>query len=204
MATFRDAGALAEDPGFIRQVRVALMVAGGTVAIEDRSQYPDSTMFNLRRSLAINVLQDPDLWARRFASIVQYDARVRASAPTADGPDPAPVDDMLLAGLIYWVWNAVSGAGPAITPPPETGGGEVPLSGAGGLEVGAGPAPEAAVVPHPVSGVGRILGAALGPPLPLRTEGDEEQVQPRHPVPPPGAPGGWPGMSPWNQGVATP
>lgn len=179
MATFREAGALAEDPGFVRQVKVALMVAGGTVAIEDRSQYPDSTMFSLRRSLAINVLQDPDLWARRFAAIVQYDERVRATAPTADNATPAPVDDFLLAGLIYWVWNAVAGAGPALTPAPQTPSGG-PVS-----------------VPHPSSGVDRILGPALGEALPLRTEGDEEQVQLRAPVTPPGAPSGWPGVTPW-------
>lgn len=181
MATFREAGAFAEDPGFIRQVKVALMVAGGTVAIEDRSQYPDSTMFAQRRTLAVNVLQDPELWARRFAAIVQYDARVRAAAPSADNPTPTPVDDFLLAGLIYWVWNAVSGSGPSITPPPD-------------------PQPVTVeVVPHPSTGLRRVLGAATGPPLPVRTEGDEEQIQLRAPVPPPGAPPGWPGGAPWGR-----
>jgi hypothetical protein len=183
MATFAEAGAHAKDPAFIQQVTVALIVAAGTVAIEDRSQYTDSTMFNQRRSLAINVLQDPDLWAHRFASIVQYDARVRAAAPSGMDPAPAPVDDMLLAGLIYWVWNAVSGAGPSLTPPPED------------------PAPVAAAAPvavrHPVSGVARLMGAPAGDPLNLRTEGDAEQIQLRQPVLPPGAPPGWPGMPPW-------
>lgn len=192
---FAAAGTYAEDPGFVRQVKVALMVAGGSVAIEDRSQYPDSTMFSLRRSLAINVLQDPDLWARRFAAIVQYDPRVRAAAPTADNPTPAPVDDFLLAGLIYWTWNAVSGAGASLTPPPDTP--APPNAPAAGL------AP--VVVAHPTSGVGRLLGAPLGAPLDLRTEGDVEQIQLRRPVLPPGAPPGWPGMSPWqSEGVATP
>lgn len=204
MASFADAGAHSEDPTFLRQVKVALMVAGGTVAIEDRSQYTDSTMFSLRRSLAVNVLQDPDGWARRFASVVQYDPRVRASAPAVDGPAPAPVDDMLLAGIIYWVWNAVAGAGPSLTAPPVTPaeGGDAPLSGDGGLVV-SGPASSMlpVVVPHPVSGVERILGAPQGPPLNLRTEGDEEQIQPRHPVTPPGAAPGWPGMSPWHEAL---
>jgi hypothetical protein len=202
VATFRDAGALAEDPAFIRQVKVALMVAGGTVAIEDRSQYPDSAMFAQRRSLAINVLQDPDTWAHRFASIVQYDERVRAAAPTEANPTPAPVDDFLLAAIIYWTWNAVSGAGPAITPPPPSPpvSGDVPLAGGGGLVMST-PAQTPVLVPHPVSGVGRVLGAPNGQPLDLRTEGDVEQVQLRHPVRPPGAPAGWPGMSPWHEAL---
>lgn len=199
-ATFADAGAYAEDPTFLRQVKVALMIAGGTVAVEDRSQYPDSTMFALRRSLAINVLQDPDRWARIFASVVQFDPRVRAAAPTADDPTPPPVDDMLLSAVIFWTWNPVAGAGAALAaePPPDpvAAAGDVPLSAAGGLDAAV-PGPAPVLVPHPVSGVPRLMGAPLGPPLDLRTEGDVEQVQLRRPIPPPGAPAGWPGVAPW-------
>jgi hypothetical protein len=184
VATFAEAGAYAEDPTFIRQVKVALTVAGGTVAIEDRSQYPDSAMFSYRKTLAVNVLQDPYKWAGIFAVIVMYDDRVRAAAPTADNPNPPPVDDFLLAGIIYWTWNAVAGAGPSLLPPPASPDpftGQVSTSGEGGL-----------VVAGPV-----LVAHAVGKPLPVRTEGDEDQVQLRAPVPPPGAPAGWPGVPPW-------
>jgi hypothetical protein len=194
VATYSDAGAHARDDAFIRQVTVALITAAGTVAIEDRSQYPDSTMFALRRTLAVNVLQDPETWARRFAWIVQYDQRVRDVAPTADDPTPAPVDDNLLSGIIYWVWNAVSGAGPSLTPPPV-----IPEEPPPPVV-----AEEPVAVPHPVSGVTRLMGAPLGAPLPLRTEGDEQQIQLRHPVRPPGAPAGWPGVSPWHEALQRP
>jgi hypothetical protein len=213
VATFAEAGAYAEDPAFLRQVKVALMVAGGTVAIEDRSQYTDTTMFGMRRTLAVNVLQDPDRWARIFASIVMYDARVRAAAaPPTDGTPRVPVDDFLLSGIIYWTWNAVAGAGPAITPPPVTPPPPTPPPPDTPPDTpppDQPPPPDVPVgitlVAHPVTGVTRFLGAPSGDPLNLRTEGGEEQVQLRSPVPPPGAPRGWPGMSPWEQqGVATP
>src|SRR5436305_11418008 len=110
MADDYSAGAgRARDPAFLDRVTVALIVAAGTVAIEDRSQYPDSTMFNLRRTLAVNVLQDPVVWGQRFAWIVQYDQRCRQDDPTQQ------ITDDLLSGIIYWTWNAVAGAGPALT-----------------------------------------------------------------------------------------
>ncbi len=191
MPNFSEAGAHAKDPEFIQQVTVALIMAAGTVATEDRSQYPDSRMFNQRRSLAVNVLMDPETWAKRFAWIVQYDPRVRASAPSEAVPNPAPVKDSLLAGIIYWMWNAVSGAGPATIEPPTE-----PVQ-QDARQVAA----SAVLVPHPVSGVRRVMGAPLGDPLHLRTEGDEEQIQMRHPIRPPGAPADWPGVSPWDESL---
>jgi hypothetical protein len=180
VATFAEAGALAEDPAFVRRVTVALMLAGGTVAIEDRTQYTDSQIFAQRKTLAINVLQDPPAWARRFAWIVQYDARVRASAPSPDNPTPDPVPDEVLAALIYWVWNAVAGAGPASIPPP----GDEPVVAA--------PAERASVF-----GATVLAGSPAGAPTGVAVEGGGELVQPRRPVLPPGMPQGWPGRSPW-------
>lgn len=188
MPNFSEAGAHAKDAAFVQKVTVGLIIAAGTVAIEDRSQYPDSTMFALRRTLAVNVLQDPTTWGARFAWILQYDDRVRAEAWSEAEPNPTPISDDLLSGIIYWMWNAISGAGPSITPPPEAPAPDVPV----------------ALVPHPVSGVTRLLGAPAGEPLDLRTEGDEEQVQLRLPVPPPGAAPGWPGVSPWHRALQRP
>jgi hypothetical protein len=176
VATFDEAGALAEDPAFVRRVTVALILAGGTVAIEDRTQYTDTQTFAQRKTLAVNVLQDPPTWARRFAWIVQYDARVRDSA-AADG---APVSDALLAGIIYWVWNAVAGAGPAAIAPPS----DQPVTAA--------PAERASVF-----GATVLAGSPAGQPTGVAVEGGGELVQPRRPVLPPGMPQGWPHTSPW-------
>lgn len=177
MATFDEAGQLAEDPAFIRRVTVALMLAGGTVAIEDRTQYSNSEMFFQRRTLAVNVLQDPPTWARRFAWILQYDVRVRDSAAT----DGAPISDELLSAIIYWVWNAVAGAGPSTVPQPGPDG------------------PVTAAPPEQVSvfGASVLAGAPAAPATGVAVEGGAEMVQARRPVLPPGMPQGWPGTSPW-------
>jgi hypothetical protein len=175
VATFDEAGQLAEDPVFVRRVTVALILAGGTVAIEDRTQYTDSQIFAQRKTLAVNVLQDPKTWAARFAWIVQYDPRVRASVAGGD-----PVPDELLAGIIYWVWNAVAGAGPASIPPPDA------------EPVVAAPAERASVF-----GATVLAGSPAGAPTGVAVEGGGELVQPRRPVLPPGMPQGWPGRSPW-------
>lgn len=108
MAGYAEAAATAVDPGFVARATVALIGAAGMVAIEDQSALPDSRMGPLRNVLARNVLADPTGWGARFAWIVMYDPRCW------DGT----VDDALLTGIIAWTWNAVAGAGAAVTPPP--------------------------------------------------------------------------------------
>jgi hypothetical protein len=163
----------------VRRVTVALMLAGGTVAIEDRTQYTDSQIFAQRKTLAVNVLQDPPTWARGSRGSSSTTRGCGRASP-ADNPTGDPVPDELLAGIIYWVWNAVAGAGPASIPPPS----DEPVVAA--------PAERASVF-----GATVLAGSPAGAPTGVAVEGGGELVQPRRPVLPPGMPQGWPGRSPW-------
>lgn len=108
MTAYADAAALAKDPTFVDRVTMAMILAGGQVAIEDKSGFPDTQTAPLRNGLAVKVLNDPLPWGKIFAWLVMFHPAAR---------DPAVTDDKLTQ-IILWEWNAVSGAGQALTPQP--------------------------------------------------------------------------------------
>jgi hypothetical protein len=106
-----------EDQSWIDRVTLALIFAGGQVALEPDPQTHGSDpplpytlqQYQRRSTLAVNVLQNPIQWGRLFAWIVMFH-------PDALG---GWADDEQLIRIIYWEWNAVSGAGPAIVDRPD-------------------------------------------------------------------------------------
>jgi hypothetical protein len=104
------------DTDWIDQVTVALISAAGRVALEvspltsdDPGSMPYTLeQWQLRSSLARNVLQSPATWGQVFAWVVLF--HPDALADTAD--------DEMLTAIIYWEWNAVSGVGPAFVARP--------------------------------------------------------------------------------------
>ena len=94
-----DIADLAEWPPFVRRVRAAMISAAKDVGA-DADDGQDRT--RLRRALSVNVILDPDTYARRFALVVASNPVINYGSTDDD-----------IQFTVNSVWDAIAGAPPA-------------------------------------------------------------------------------------------
>jgi hypothetical protein len=99
-ATLSDAAYLAGHPEFIDKVKAATVLAATQVAQETSDVTTD--YHRLRRALSVNVLQDPEGWARRFSIAVATNAVITKDSSDSD-----------IQFTVNSMFSAFAGAGPA-------------------------------------------------------------------------------------------
>lgn len=104
-AALSDVAYLAGYPEFVDKVKAAAVTAATQVGQETSDVTTD--YYRLRRALSVNVLQDPDGWARRFAIAVATNAVITKDSSDSD-----------IQFTVNSVWSSIAGAGPAPATPP--------------------------------------------------------------------------------------
>jgi hypothetical protein len=99
-STLSDVAYLASYPPFVDQVKAAAVLAATQVGQETSDITTD--YHRLRRALSVNVLQDPDAWAPRFAIAVATNSVVTKDSSDSD-----------IQFTVNSVWSSIAGAGPA-------------------------------------------------------------------------------------------
>jgi hypothetical protein len=97
--SFEQSAYLASYPRFVDRVRVAMVTAAQQIGEETADVTTDYR--RLRRALSVNVLQNPESWAPRFALAV-----VTNQVITVDSTD----NDIQFT--VNSMWDSIAGAGP--------------------------------------------------------------------------------------------